>query len=1687
MSKWSTTDVRNWLLHHQFNQQPGLEESFVHECIDGEVLSDMTREMLQRIHPKIPVGIETKLLKRRDEILFSEKNPKGTNAQKLNNNSNLSESACKSNQTPEDNSLSGKNDNVVISHPTDDNNSCDQIQPLSIYKGEIVSKVQQITNTSSIQNDMLNLGASEMEASVSLSQTEGAVTYRYQALRKFDTIVDKTFRYSKNFLIDCNSLVTVPLDLICPVHRFVLLALQLPVEEESMLRFLQESLTFACACLNDRTNGTIHFGVVSEHGTNAKQGQIIGTTLARPVTFYIDKFYECVNRCFTDDQKDIVNKCIRRPCFIELWPSSDSPSYVIEIDIVPAHELCKNDIYFVRKPFKKDTKIIVNQATPYYFRDNTIQPIEGEYLKNFMKGKDALSEKRKSAEKMELEKIVFSNHSMPNLRNKLIRLLCKGEDTMKGEWYPILVMNKFLGNSSATGLLKENFSFIAAVKWKAVFDYDAEGTLCEYLQNKENMNMMIINSSNDFNNNSEENVENRERLAKLKEDIELSQCPPWIFINGRSPKYAALKTLDWKRERAEGFKEMVRFFKEFFPRQRVILVFMQISIEIDVFVESMEETILAFPGNWFCISECEENSKFLKDELLKRNFVDMQTLDDNFLTGLPWLHVGETIFEITRRSTVHKKKLPTSLGTFITFPKNEENLMTDLEILASNECDEDEIGKDEISFKNYIDKVEENFYRGAEVSWWNFWADEQVLRREKHSALLQIVQNALSGNLQDEEFVGHLILYHQPGAGGTTTAKQVLWDLRQIYRCAIIRTVSSQTVDQIFKLRSFQNSSAPKPVLLLADNLEQYENLVAELEEKVKRWCRDRRDRSLMCVILYCMRRSTMPIKYDEKKCVLLKHELYSKEKIWFKRKHEKLDKNHQENANAIDPKLLMSFNILKSEFNPDVILRMVTDVLKEMNPQNESNTEKYNRERKLLQYVAFLNSYDSGFNAIPTSVFDPIMDLNLSIHIGIKRGPSAVKARWETSLSSEIRILINESMASSCGYINSIRITHPLLSKVILQLLCTKNDTYSLSNVALDFLSHKEFFSNGGFVAVRKLQQIVTNVLIHRSLLPSGKREKQFAPLIQAIIEDESYDNAAQVLIRGFDIIKDAFIAQQLARLYILAKNWKEALIYIQKATKINPHSSYLWDTYGRIYQQQALELSKEWSLTLSPISAENCLVIIEIVANAVRMFRKVQEINEKDTCDNDAGYYGEIGSVITLFECLKCIDVLKKEDHLKRFLTDKNYKQPIFDLWIGEDGNSLVTVIHQLVKGAYAAQDRLEDAKLHFRDESFDEFKKSFRQKNYDILRQFKETLDLYLGENVEEIPDSWSEEKKCEYRRGQVNQLSGRTLLRFFDLRSKVNGLDDLLKISQLMQLNLKNEQYANGSDYMAIICANITLLTLSEKYLYKINYNEMAEWSRQLYLRKHELRTSLEPFLFYCLFYWPRLNTPHFLPDKELSLVLKQWKDAYYIKYPKYRDERKLSRKKETTIFFFANGSNLASIVSHEELKSSSDRASGDLFWEYPSVIRKLQRFRGKLCEYGNEVEVQLEYRSGSKAYINIATSFPIMQRDMWYRNVYFVIGFSWCGPKAFDIKWNDPTEDIEFMVSDHQATKVSDRTPYQSFRITDNKDASMKNIMKTLDHINIELTKIYNRKCELESDPNDFFIDKVRNIFFKNIL
>jgi len=109
--------------------------------------------------------------------------------------------------------------------------------------------------------------------------------------------------------------------------------------------------------------------------------------------------------------------------------------------------------------------------------------------------------------------------------------------------------------------------------------------------------------------------------------------------------------------------------------------------------------------------------------------------------------------------------------------------------------------------------------------------------------------------------------------------------------------------------------------------------------------------------------------------------------------------------------------------------------------------------------------------------------------------------------------------------------------------------------------------------------------------------------------------------------------------------------------------------------------------------------------------------------------------------------------------------------------------------------------------------------------------------------------------------------------------------------------------------------------------------------------------------------------------------------------------------------------MASITSFDQL--GRRKTKGDAFWRLPAVLRTLQRFSGRLSRDGDEIRVNLRCECHDDITMSIPASRPIGDRTMRNQTVFFVIGFSWFGPKAFDVSSNDPTENVRYMVMDHQ--------------------------------------------------------------------
>jgi len=670
---------------------------------------------------------------------------------------------------------------------------------------------------------------------------------------------------------------------------------------------------------------------------------------------------------------------------------------------------------------------------------------------------------------------------------------------------------------------------------------------------------------------SEFNLCRPEQLQRLADDMTEKQ-PSWIFVNGRGTEKPHAP-LQWKKDRARGFKKTVQFFSSIFPDGRVNVMFLLFSADIDVLLMAADEFLTVFPSQCMCVVQDEDTGKKWIRKLTDLCLIDS---DERIVVGMPWSHINETVAKLQtqkmNRRRAREIHIPTSTGATVMLPLRMVNRLPDIEILGCYECDAEyqRFGEDEQQKEELRKDEEMKFYSGEPPTWWNFWFQTQVCEREAHSKFRRTVEQVLESS-SDHDFINKVHIYHQPGAGGTTLAKHILWTLRKTYRVGIVENCSNRLsseqiqklVSQIMDFHGYEETkrARAKPVLLLLDNPEEETEsfLLAELGERAKEEVRPGEKNPVVCVFLECLRithMSTSDSSFD-RPAVFLKHELSPGEITWFKHKGQSLQDDYKAHrSQSVDPESLISFNILKFNFNPEFMSNTVGTLVKAITNQ---------KERMLLKYISLLNSFDIQYRGVPLAAFDEVMSEHRKCQ---KR---MILNRWENELSDAFHVLVYQAPEPGIGYTRALCSKNSLLAKESLQALQRTSDgNETVSDVALGFF--KCSVLNVICKSQEMLLNIVKDVLKKRERLPSGV-SCNFPPLILYILDTESSDKAHAVLKEGYKLTQDPFVAQQLARLlYIKLEKWDQASAAIKSATDQLPDNSYLWDTYGRIYDKRLL-----------------------------------------------------------------------------------------------------------------------------------------------------------------------------------------------------------------------------------------------------------------------------------------------------------------------------------------------------------------------------------------------------------------------------------------------------------------------------------------------------------------------------------
>ena len=1519
-----------------------------------------------------------------------------------------------------------------------------------------------------------------------------------QTPRPFNSEFEKGY-YIEGFVLNCWE--TGPKDMITPVHEFKLFRQSVNSGDDNVKKFIYETLRFACGCLNERTNGTIHFGVADEKEGQTcgyKPREIVGS-LVSSKPLYNEKLTEFIDKCFDGQSRSNVHNCIHPPVIIPVkGPNGPSDKVVIEVDIEPSYSLCEGEVFKVG--FKGLDRGNKTAAAFIRHGSETKEIIQMTDLEEYLQNRrPRLDEERKKREGDVKKQGMEKQESCRQLFIKLRRLLCANKKILDSSVYPILVLSK-PDSTMNQEVLEKTFSFIQKIKWLTVIDFDDQGSdsngLCKVYKSVPDTPQCDIHEAEDYDvdDNAIENIYYKTH---------------WIFGNGYTKlgkEAAGFK--QWNNsKRKRGLSKVIQSVAEKIPIARAVVLFLLLSKDYQPMADTFKDfcTYLDGPNQLVYVAQ---NSEIVTgwEETLSNTCLEQHELRERGVVGMSWTEFQECVQQMVC-GTDHNQRYVT-MATGSPYPLGNVSF-NGIEVLSAKECEELS-NLSSVERSNLSSNVEIHFYRGYPVKWMNFWfTDAQknhVLRRDNYSELRNLIEKMCYRGSEGK--VQTISIHHHIGAGASTMTRQALWDFRcnpQFpYRCAVVTKIDDGTCKELLKLRRIgyrEESEGPlPPVLALVEDTDDFlfrelRSQVVELASKLPR------TKSPVCVFLYCKPTQNPQDSHmkEQASSVFLEQYLSQDEVNWFKDKY----KDMKQESDKKDPEQdfenyanenLISFMIMKENYNPKYASSIVG-----------RNLDLVTRdELTLLEYSSLLSIY----NPYPVfaSCFDTLM---LSSSLFRKR----IFRDWVEDLTHSARIFLREVDCSThFGTGKAIAIVHPIIASELLDQIAARKQR-TVSQIALDFLKSPFLQSEAKSFTSKHLLDGANRMLKHRKKYEYGDNvQTKFSPLIEKILyvkdagegkkepTEQSINEAANVLREGLDKFKDPMLAQQMARVfYVNAAAFCESRIdecfdkafeFCDQAIEMNPNNSFLFDTMGRIHEGKMRVLYGPIRKENRVIEKERITPILPLAFGAMKWFEK--SLAASVDHENKYGFHGQLSVMFYLLDVFRCTGIFRGQEGLKQLQGYLAYCQVI-----PPEVQSPWSEFHESVRDlrnrySHCMEGLAEDFTI-FKGNSA-EAKMLPRQ-----IARFKAQYLSYFGEG----DDKWSAEspeERWEYRWQKINQyLAGDIFSSVFSIHRIETGQETQKETLELLR-KLAHENYCepiHADRYKDLLLFVTTSMALHSPYAkgskYKSaqlvhEYREIYNFVEQLF--ELELRDEghkrLYAHLLKVMFLWPRKDLElSDYPVQDFYDALRKLRTRWEIKHRGHIDADKIlkqnvykymSFKKETrqytTLFYLGKGSGLDVFVHINELAHSR----GSLDWEHPSTKQRLKRLTG-VVESKNIIKVKNPL--DSSLVIDIYFS-SFREGGFSKEEVSFYLGFSWPRPIALDVRYtnaahvkhsvefSDPVLDDQIQFSLPKYGVLS----YQEYT------SRMEKLMKKLSEID-SLKEKKERGVELDENQ----VTNIENSFF----
>lgn len=1371
-------------------------------------------------------------------------------------------------------------------------------------------------------------------------------------------------------------------DLISPCHEYKSFLTAAGLDRTRLqVKFAHEVLKFAIGCMNIRSNGTIHFGVAdSKENTDYTHGEIIGIPVQER-DIYVDAL-DRIEKCVPNDSGH-VRQCVRPPRFVEVMDrESKERSYVVEVDVVPSLSIVKNKVYAVRLPnFKESTNKVEFEKKQVLQRVGASTKIVQE--DDLSECWERVRDRDTQREEAEKSQSFHMPESYQNLGRKLTMLMTSGKKLIEKDKWFILVTNKFKPEDLC------HIDWLLNMNMFCVFDFDPDSKvsgLCQTFLQHHTANMHSLQTyqlSGDL------------TIRELTSQLHLFDQTSWIFCNGRSDFRGnddPCDQLTWLKTKKTLLQESVsQICKQILPKGTFQVIFLLTSPVEKPLLHTFDAFHTDMQGHEDIICICEEQENFQKWKSFAEGLCGTQTVDNGSVVGMGMSHLNATLQLIQPVQACQAKHLPVFVKGTCELKTRDEEQMYSLEILTVNHCEETR--EDFIKEENV--NIEQQFYHGGKVEWLNFWLAEkgfvgEVIKRDAYQDVTNILNDVLKPNTGQRP-VNNINIFHHPGSGGSTVARQVLWDNRRNMRCAVIKPsyTAANVAEHAVQFREYDEKDRHRclPVLLLIEDSdkEYLDDLRNDLEVAIY----SQKVQNTTCFILLSCRRSHEP----EKKCkespltnVPVTHKLSGQEKRKFSGKRKDLEKQY-------DPDFILTFVLLSEEFNQEYVKSFVEHLLQEIDAKSVPT--------RLICYVALLNTYVQG-SFISQSHCEALLGLNIYMEGFRRQG-------FEHSLSPQARLVFLH-LRDEKTHINSVSIIHPLVAKEILQQLL--GDQQTQSSLAMELLHEKALFDHRFGKDVYQL--FLRGLFTRRARISKGDGyDSAFAPMIEHVCEKESnLEKAIELLEEAFrQFREDAFIAQTLARLHYTYKMFERAEHWAHTATKKLPNNSFLLDTKGQVYKKWFQSKCNDLDGLNIKKTAENTADAVETALKAIECFQQCQKVAVADKDNvNNSGFFSEVEIECSLIDMILSVDVFTnkldgRSEWMKYLLTD--YIPPeVKDAWHS---------FHDRLKKLNRA---MQDA-LEWISEELSYFQKD--------IGNDEEEIQMFSEEKISN-PLNWLAKKseafgryfsKANSNQPEEPQQVPTAQLTPFQKRMKIYGLGGGIVTSTLSMLNDKKKAVSRleailslypsdplranfgQKDIVNYIFAHITLNCLSPQ---NPKVAHLKDLQALCYQFPSDKRRCLSGALFLMtLLFWPEDQDTD--EEKERKYEIVQQAVEHLLKSYWTRKKDIPSRKRRLyTHFFLGGGNGLDKIVHKRKFESVTTGSfvsekrmkwfSGEI-WKTPEIVEVLKCVSG----WTEDGVVYLEIPQKRKFSI-----LPLHNPSVPHgnENITFYLGFTFRGPVACNI-------------------------------------------------------------------------------------